>query len=113
MVDNLNENPFISAMENEKTGKNDLQQFYNAQQYLVNPNAEKVVGIVASVNLIIGALGFFVLLIIAIGNYEWLYFGIGVGVLLCGVVLWAFLKVLVNISRNLYNVSETLKEFKQ
>lgn len=88
-------------------------KFLESQYFEVNPSAEGVVNVIASLNLIIGILGFIVLLIVAISIEEWLYFGIGAAALVVGIVEWAFLKVLVNISRSLYNVSASLKELKK
>lgn len=114
MPENQNENPFISAMEQETPKTKSVEQKVLESQYFeVNPSAEGVVNVIALVNLIIGILGFVVLLIVALSEEEWLFFGIGAAALVVGIVEWAFLKVLVNISRSLYNVSASLKELKK
>lgn len=89
------------------------QKVLESQYFEVNPSAEGVVNVIALVNLIIGILGFVVLMIVALSEEEWSFFGIGVAVLVVGIVWWAFLKVLVNISRSLYNVTAALKELRK
>ena len=113
MSENQNENPFISAMEQGKAETKPIEQkALEAQTFEVNPSAEGIVNVIALINLLIGIFVFLILMVVAVSEEEWLYFGIGSAALLIGIIEWAFLKVFVNISRSLYNISTTIKEIK-
>ncbi len=84
-------------------------------EYDVNPAAENAVNTVARVILVLGIIIGFVLFLGGLG-----YIGKNEPIIVCGmmlaamivvilaIVLWAFLKVLVNISRNLYNINSNI-----
>lgn len=78
--------------------------------YTVKPGAEKVVNAIAVINLVIGIAAFVIMTIVSYSIGSWATFGIGAGVLVTGVVGWAFLKVMVNISRSLYNITTELQK---
>lgn len=85
-------------------------------EYEVNPTAENTVNTVASIILIVGIIigvillfGGFVMMGEAGAAAGWGVILTAVVTVIIGVVQWAFLKVLVNISRNLYNVNENIK----
>lgn len=88
-------------------------------EYKVNPTAEKIVNTIANVILVVGIIAGIILLWVGItlkreynlDAYE--IYGIiiliTIIVIIASLVQWAFLKVYINISRNLYNVNAILK----
>lgn len=86
-------------------------------KYPVNPGAENTINAVAAVLLIVGIIvcaGCVVggLIVTAgLGDAKAWLIGVGVGllILLSYLVQWAFVKVIVNISRNLYNINASIQ----
>ena len=83
------------------------------REYDVNPAAEAISSTVAAVVLIVNLLLAFGLVIGGIFSLQeselgGLLIASGVVVGVAGVILWASLKVIVNISRSLYNINELL-----
>ena len=86
--------------------------------YQVNPTAENVVNVLANIILWIGCILSIIGVIyglIMIGT-DWLIGGYiliaSLVVIIATIVQWAFLRVVVNISRNLYNINEALRQRK-
>ena len=120
MAENQETNSFIEAMGAEKpVVTQEVEEVEKISKYAVSPAAESTVSTVAGILLGIGILaaviGFFGG-IIEFGDDEsaagWAFLGGGLLVFLTGVLEWAFLKVFVNISRNLYNINDVLHEIK-
>jgi len=120
MADNKETNSFIEAMGAERTDPTPPEEeIEKISKYAVNPSAENTVSTVASILLAVGIIclvvGFFGALIefaedeTAIG---WAFLGGGLLLFLASWLEWAFLKMLVNISRNLYNINDVLHEIK-
>lgn len=113
---------FVSAMEDtkkeERTAEVVEKQPVNEKvvsnhgHYKVDPSAEGVVNSVATINLVIGIVVGVMMIPISLSRESWALFGIGVGVFFVCLVGWAFLKLLVNISHNLYNINEALRKTK-
>lgn len=90
------------------------------KKYSVNPNAENVLNGVAATILIIGWIfaiaGIVVGIAGAVEQGEWIYALAGVlgggFILLLFYIIWAELKVIINISRNLYNIQDELENLK-
>ncbi len=90
------------------------------KKYSVNPNAEYVLSGVATAILVIGWIfaiaGIIVGIVAAAEQGEWAYFLAGVLggglILLVFYIIWAELKVIINISRNLYNIQDELENLK-
>lgn len=85
-------------------------------KYAVNPSAESMINVIASIVLVLGILIGVVCIIAAIAlfnDYEtesgWTLLCIGVGAFILFFITWAFIKVLVNISRNMYNIIEAIR----
>ena len=70
-------------------------------------NMEKILSIIADIFLLGGIISFFVLFFTLsldfYGELDWMWFGISLGILFYSVMMWAFLKVIGNISNNLKN----------
>ena len=122
MAENQNEqNPFLAAMEEEKQKSTpETKVVEEISKFAVNPVAEGTVNCVAGFMLAIGIIGCFILLILGFYQFDdgvdslgWTFIGISIAVLLIGIVEWAFLKVFVNISRNLYNINAAIHELKK
>lgn len=120
MTENQNEkNPFIEAMEQDKSEASVVNGC--GQKYETNPTAEGMVNTVAVLTLLIGIIGSVVLLGVAVGQLDsyhtetigWILLGVAAVVLIAGVIGWAFLRVFVNISRNLFNIREEIKDLKK
>lgn len=84
------------------------------QEYFeVNPAAESVSSAVAKVVLVVCLIAAFILLIAGFIGLEdgggFLLIGIAIVCAVTGVVSWAFLKMIVNISRSLYNINNALR----
>lgn len=79
----------------------------------VNPAAESVSSAVAKVVLVVCIIAAFILLIAGFIGLEdgggIMLIGISVVCTVTGVVSWAFLKMIVNISRSLYNINNALR----
>lgn len=86
-------------------------------EYSVNPNAERVAngvaGFILAFSIIVGVF----CLIFGIGTaieYDELpegipFIGAGLIIILIGIIAWASIKLFVNISRNLYNINDSIK----
>lgn len=116
------QDPFISAMSNEPEKAPEVASVAeqtgtanNAVTYSVDSGAETVVSTVAEVLKWIGILGGGLAVLIglvtvgeeAIGG---ILIGAGIVALITGIISWAFLKLLVNISRNLFRIHDLLKK---
>lgn len=120
MADNQENNSFIEAMGAEKPEiAPQVEEIEKISKYSVSPAAENTVNTVAGVLLVIGILGAVIGFfggIIEFSDDEaaagWAFIGGGVIFFLAGLLEWAFLKVFVNISRNLYNINDVLHEIK-
>lgn len=81
--------------------------------YSVSPSAEKVCDAVATIFLVVSILAAVILIIAGIfGGSDTAMVGIA-GAAACivvGLVSWASLKVVVNVSRSLYNITAALQE---
>lgn len=91
-----------------------------SKKYSVNPKAEGILNGIASTVLVIGwVLAICCAIIgIAMAYEEEAYYAIigvlgGAFILLIFYVIWARLKVLINMSRNLYNIHEELQNIKE
>lgn len=90
------------------------------KKYSVNPNAENVLNGVAATILVIGWIfaiaGIVVGIAAAVQQGEWIYALAGVlgggFILLLFYIIWAELKVIINISRSLYNIQDDLENLK-
>lgn len=120
MADNQETNSFIEAMGTEKHKVSiPVEEIEKISKYSVNPKAESVADLVAKFFLgfnIFLAFACIIAGIVLIGDFEE---EIGIAILLSsiifvvvGIVIWATLKIIVNISRNLYNINTVLHEIK-
>lgn len=113
------QNSFIDAMGAEKPSTPSVGP-ENISKFPVDPKAETVLNVFAVVLLVIGIIGGFFCLIAGLVQLSDPYFGgVGWGLVLTGIFIaligllqWAALKVLVNISRNLYNINASINEKK-
>ncbi len=120
MAETQENNTFIKEMEVKKTESTpEIDEIENISKYPVSPAAESTVNTIAGILLIIGCLGALVGLIGGLGQISdgdstagWGFLGGGLAFFLIGLIEWAFLKVFVNISRNLYNINAVLHEIK-
>ncbi len=78
-------------------------------RYNVNPNAENVCNVVAIVFLIVSISCALICLFVGVAVNA--FFGIlgAIIFVIAGLVSWASLKVVVNISRSLYNINDALR----
>lgn len=90
----------------------------NEIRYEVNPDAERVANSVAQVllwvHLILGIGSIVVGIVLGIDEDELLFalIPIGVAFVLIGIIVWASIKLFVNISRNLYNINDSIYIFR-
>lgn len=113
-------NPFVEALSHDKEtihANNATPAGTPFGEQYVNPAAEKFISGLATLLLVIGIVGCFILLLTAIAEFSddepatgWLLLGSGFGLLLASIIQWALLRVFVNISRNLFNIHSVLKE---
>lgn len=82
--------------------------------YSTNPRAETIINICALVILIFGLLSGVIMIIGSIssgsGGAMALTTIIGIGVIIFALIQWAFLKVLCNMSRNLFNIYDFIRK---
>ena len=116
------QDPFVSAMgassSSSSTVPAEEQKSTNVSkvEYAVDSSAETVVHTVAEVLKWIGLIGGTLSAIIGIcllGEYGTLgviLIGSGIVSALSGIISWAFLRLLVNISRNLFRIYDLLKK---
>lgn len=120
MADNQENNSFIEAMGAEKPeNAPQVEEIEKISKYAVSPAAENTVNTVAGILLAIGILGAVIGFFGGVIEFTddeaaagWGFIGGGVVIFLAGLLEWAFLKVFVNISRNLYNINDVLHEIK-
>lgn len=79
--------------------------------YSTNPYAESIINVCALVILILGLLAGIVLIVGSINSGRGLAITTlaGFGVIVIALIQWAFLKVLCNISRNLFNINDFIQ----
>lgn len=116
------QDPFVAAMSGaekttaSETGGEPNAAENNAVSYAVDSGAETVVNTVAEVlkwiGIIGGVLAFFVgiVMIGEEGAVGGILIGSGIAAVLTGIISWAFLKLLVNISRNLFKIHDQLEK---
>lgn len=116
------QDPFISAMSNEPEKASDVASMTeqkattdNTITYPVDSGAETVVSTVAEALKWIGILGGGLAVLIGLGTVGeetigGILIGAGIVALITGIISWAFLKLLVNISRNLFRIHDLLKK---
>lgn len=79
-------------------------------RYYVNTNAENVCNVVAIVFLIVSIICALVCLLAGLASDAIIYGFLGAVIfVIIGIVSWASLKVVVNISRSLYNINDVLR----
>ena len=118
--------PFVDALNNEATEKESVnvenetpKQFtqYPYDRYDVNPAAESIISTLATVILVVGCIGGFIIFVMCLAMVN----NLGAGMIFAGlfggglfalifVLQWAILRVVVNISRNLFNINDQLKK---
>lgn len=87
----------------------------NEIRYEVKPDAERVANAVANFilwsHIILGIGSIVVGIVLGIEDDEVLFFLIPIGVfnILIGIIVWASIKLFVNISRNLYNINDSIQ----
>ena len=99
----------------ETVGKKSANTPRNLGSHEVNPAAEKVVNSLANVILWIGCIiaAFMVIYGLSVSAlYGFAMLGVGIVIVVSVIVQWAFLRVVVNISRNMYNINEALRQRK-
>lgn len=116
MEENLDKNVGHSEpTQAETAGKKSANTPRNLGSHEVNPAAEKVVNSLANVILWIGCIiaAFMVIYGLSVSAlYGFAMLGVGIVIVVSVIVQWAFLRVVVNISRNLYNINEALRQRK-
>lgn len=116
MEENLDKNVGHSEpTQAETVGKKSANTPRNLGSHEVNPAAEKVVNSLANVILWIGCIiaAFMVIYGLSVSAlHGFAMLGVGIVIVVSVIVQWAFLRVVVNISRNLYNINEALRQRK-
>lgn len=120
MSETIENNPFIDAMTSDKEQLCERKQSNTTSGitiYDVNPRAETILNTAIKVGFVIYCIiciaGFLGGIIASVSEYEGIYLLISLGSLflfLIALILWAFGKVLINISRNLFNINEEIKK---
>lgn len=90
------------------------------EMYNVNPLAESVGSFVASFVFIINLIGAAALIIFGVVTLSYdsldstglILIGSGILLLITGIISWAALRIVVNISRSLLNINESIKDLK-
>ena len=132
MNENQEKNSFIEAMEGNSSPANgpapnpafgSREELNRISKYAVNPSAESTVNGIASFLLIMGCIACFICLIVGMGQLSdsgyghktigWTTILTGIIVFVISLIQWAFMKVFVNISRNLYNINDILHQIKE
>jgi hypothetical protein len=112
---------FIKDISSSNDNKQETMPQSSPQQYAVNPMAEDILDTILKINLILGWVLALAALVgsIVLAASEELYFIIVLGILAGALILlityliWARFKVIINISRNLFNINSKLKEKEQ
>lgn len=115
-----NKNPFAEAATNSSprlTPERESVYYSKDGSYCVDPNAENVLNGVAVFILIIGIIAAIALLIAGFNELDSrygeaqgiIYISSGIIAFVVALVQWAGIKVIVNISRSLYNIHNDLK----
>lgn len=121
MAGNQETNSFIEAMKTKKPEASLEEKIEEMSKYSVNPGAERVANTVAQVVLWLFNIFGIITVIAGIAMAEEGGYmeatGItsiiaGVILLIIGIIVWAGLKMFVNMSRNLYNINDVLHEIK-
>lgn len=96
-----------------------VEEVEKISKYAVSPTAENTVNTIAALLLAVGIIGAVIGFFGGIIEFQddeaaigWAFLGGGFLVFLSGLISWAFLKVFVNISRNLYNINDVLHDIK-
>lgn len=103
------ENVFQSVMESEP-----VQMRYSSHS--TNSSAETIINVLAALLLIAGVIGGFALIISGANSSGGYYDAgpveivLGIIVIFISVIQWAFVKIIINMSRNLFNINEFLRE---
>ncbi|MDE6624161.1 MAG: hypothetical protein K2K30_07215 [Alistipes sp.] len=101
---NEQENVFQSVMESEP-----VQRRYSSHS--TNSLAEIVINVLAILWLIVGLLASIAFFALAAKEEpEALFMFLGIFSIIISLIQWAFVKIFVNISRNLFNINEFLRE---
>lgn len=104
---------FQSVMESEVEPK-PVQNGYSSHS--TNATAETIINVLAALLLIAGVIGGFALIIEGANSSGGYYDAgpaqivFGIIVIFISVIQWAFVKIIINISRNLFNINEFLRE---
>ena len=75
----------------------------------VENGAEKFLGVINGIVLAVSIIAAVILALVAMLEAEGALFFIGFGVLLVGLISWAIVKVMLNISNNLHRINSKLK----
>ncbi len=75
----------------------------------LNNGAEKFLGIINTIMLVLSIIAVVVLIIVGVVEYEGGLFLIALSVLLISLISWAVVKVVLNISNNLHEINSKLK----
>ena len=75
----------------------------------VENGAEKFLGVINGIVLVVSIIAAVILALVAMSEAESALFFIGLGVLLVGLISWAIVKVMLNISNNLHEINSKLK----
>lgn len=105
------ENVFQSIMESESEP---VRNSYSSHS--TNAAAETIINVLATLLLIAGIIGGIVIIgagVNSLGSYwgggEFEIIA-GVIVIIVSIIQWAFMKIFINVSRNLFNINEFLRD---
>lgn len=105
-------------MESLNSQSNNTKKEISKNAYSVNPSAELIINILATVLLFLGII---VSAISIVGGIAYIDMGLGITaygisiiaggmiIFIVSIVQWAWFKIIINISRNLFNINEQLK----
>lgn len=117
-LENKNSNEFFAAMNSPAvTAKQSAGLNYSSHS--TNSNAETIINIMATILLICGIIGGLAIIITGIESSSSYYYGKetaivsiigGIAIIVVSIIQWAFIKIFINISRNLFNINDFLRE---